>query len=367
LRWNGLVVRNVGLRSRGNTTRNGIKPGLRVDINRYLSSQEFLGLKAFALDNDYSDASLVRESVTMKLFAKLGLAAPREAHARVFMNNEYIGAYVVIESLDRTFVSRTFGESEADVERGGYLFEYNWLRPYGFEDLGTSLEPYAELFTPKTRETDSMTALYAPIRDAIRAINETPDDRFIAVTGGYLDLPRFLKYVAIEDFMADTDGILSEWQLHNFYLYRFRDGRPAQFLPWDKDKSFSTIDHPIEYNLDNNVLTRRAMEIPELRQIYFDTLRDCVSMSTEPDPSDPRGWLEREVDRETQQVSPAVMDDPVFPFSFDRFEEEVQFLLQFARTRPQFVRCQLGVTLEDPEARQSCASLEGSGLTGAGF
>src|SRR6266478_3008382 len=52
LRWNGLVVRNVGLRSRRNTTRNGIKPGLRVDVNRYLSSQEFLGLKAFALDND---------------------------------------------------------------------------------------------------------------------------------------------------------------------------------------------------------------------------------------------------------------------------------------------------------------------------
>jgi spore coat protein H len=54
LTWNGITVRNVGIRSRGNTTRNGVKPGLRVDINRYLSDQEFLGLKAFALDNAYS-------------------------------------------------------------------------------------------------------------------------------------------------------------------------------------------------------------------------------------------------------------------------------------------------------------------------
>src|SRR5439155_7143870 len=51
LSWGGLKVRNVGIRSRGNTTRNGTKPGLHVDFNRYLSSQEFLGLKALALDN----------------------------------------------------------------------------------------------------------------------------------------------------------------------------------------------------------------------------------------------------------------------------------------------------------------------------
>src|SRR6185436_5092265 len=42
LTWQGLTVRNVGIRSRGNGTRNGIKPGLRVDFNRYVSNQEFL-------------------------------------------------------------------------------------------------------------------------------------------------------------------------------------------------------------------------------------------------------------------------------------------------------------------------------------
>src|SRR5207247_945593 len=73
LTWNGITVRNVGIRSRGHATRNGVKPGLRVDINRYITNQEFLGLKAFSLDNMYSDSSLVRETVTMKMFAKMGL------------------------------------------------------------------------------------------------------------------------------------------------------------------------------------------------------------------------------------------------------------------------------------------------------
>ena len=82
LSWNGITVRNVGIRSRGHATRNGTKPGLRVDINRYITNQEFLGLKAFSLDNMYGDTTLVRESVTMKMFTKMGLPAPREAYAR---------------------------------------------------------------------------------------------------------------------------------------------------------------------------------------------------------------------------------------------------------------------------------------------
>src|SRR6266545_907623 len=49
--WKGVTIRNIGIRSRGSGTRNGIKPGLRVDFNRYLTNQEFVGLKAVILDN----------------------------------------------------------------------------------------------------------------------------------------------------------------------------------------------------------------------------------------------------------------------------------------------------------------------------
>ena len=216
--WRGLKMRNVGIRSRGNTTRNGIKPGLKVDFNRYLSDQEFLGLKAIALDNVYSDASLVRESTTMKVFAKLGLVAPRESHARVYLNNEYLGVYVIIEAIDRPFVSNVFGAAEANIENGGYLYEYNWTRPYGFEFLGTGLEAYAELFRPETRETDSMTSLYGPFRDLVVAINDAPDDRFVEEIGKYVDLPQFMKVSRGGEFSCG----------------RRRLGRrvgPSQFLP----------------------------------------------------------------------------------------------------------------------------------------
>src|SRR6185503_7656413 len=49
LQWNGITVENVGIRSRGLGSRSGTKPGLRVDIDRYSTKQQFLGLKSFVL------------------------------------------------------------------------------------------------------------------------------------------------------------------------------------------------------------------------------------------------------------------------------------------------------------------------------
>ena len=356
LSWRGLTLRNVGIRSRGNTTRNPFKPGLRVDFNRYLSKQEFLGLKAMALDNMYSDVSLVRETIAMKLFVKLGFVAPRESHARVYVNNEYIGAYVIIESLDRPFISRMWGAPEANVESGGYLYEYNWVRPYGFETLGNGLEAYAELFTPKTRETDSTAGLYSPIKELIRAINESPDDRFVQEVEKYIDLHQFIRYLAVENFLADEDGLVGQWGLHNFYLYRFRDGRPWQLIPWDKDKTFSPPNHPIDYQINTDVLFARAMTFPELRQIYFDALLSSAALAEEPGADDARGWLEREIDREIGRVQPALVEDSNYPFSMDDFDVEADFLRQFARTRTPFVRCQVARATRASDVRQTCSA-----------
>src|SRR5688572_29207178 len=55
-KWNGQTVADVGIRSRGLGSRSAVKPGLRVDFNRY-RTQEFLGLKSLVLDNVTQDQS----------------------------------------------------------------------------------------------------------------------------------------------------------------------------------------------------------------------------------------------------------------------------------------------------------------------
>ena len=57
----------VGIRQRGTGSRSPIKPGLGVDITRYVPNQTFLGLKAFVLRNNSQDASMMHEIVSMAL------------------------------------------------------------------------------------------------------------------------------------------------------------------------------------------------------------------------------------------------------------------------------------------------------------
>src|SRR3954467_396181 len=65
LRWQDQVVRGVGIRSRGTGSRSDVKPGLRVDFDRYAADQKFLGLKSFIFRNQTQDASNLRERLSM--------------------------------------------------------------------------------------------------------------------------------------------------------------------------------------------------------------------------------------------------------------------------------------------------------------
>ena len=117
-RWNGQVVRNVGIRSRGQASRSATKPSLRVDFNRYTASQTLLDLKSVVLRNNATDFSSMHERVSMLLYARMGLPAPRVAHARLYINNTYQGLYSIVESLDKSFLSRNFDQND------GYLYKY---------------------------------------------------------------------------------------------------------------------------------------------------------------------------------------------------------------------------------------------------
>ena len=343
--WNGVHVRNAGIRSRGNASRNMRKPGLRVDLDRYVSDQRFLGLKSFVLDNLVQDASGLRERLAMRMFERMGLPAPREAHARLHVNGTYVGTYTIVESIDKDFITRAYaGREEATGrrERDGLLLDYRWNFPYYFTDLGAGLEPYVPLFEPQTHESASPDWLYAPIRDLCRMIGETSDENFTSVVGALLDLEEWIRYVAVETFVAEHDGMLGFAGMNNFYLYRFEGSTLSQVIPWDKDQSFRSASFGIWPAYEPNALMERAMRVPELRNLYLRTLTEAADLAASRDEGDNRGWLERELDQAFRQVRDAMASDASKPQSNDEFLADVEHLRRFARTRSAFVRCEVG-------------------------
>jgi spore coat protein CotH len=329
LEWRGLRVRSVGIRSRGSGSRNGTKLALRVDFNRYVSGQEFLGLRSLVLDNLWQDPSMLREHVAMALFAQLGQPSSRESFARLFINDEYQGVYGLVEPVDSRYLSRVLGE------RDGYLFEYRWLLAYYFEDLGDDLGAYATLFEAENHEHESRATAYTPIREMVRAINGASDGRWKAETGRYIDLRQFVTLAAIEEFMAEWDGLIGYAGVNNFYLYRREGTDQHLFIPWDRDNAFYDLRASVFERAGENRLLRRALADPELRRHFQSELERCAR-TAERD-----GWLETTIVRGSSLIRPAALLDPRKPYSGADHDAAVATLLEFARARPRQVLSEL--------------------------
>jgi spore coat protein CotH len=325
LDWRGTRVRSVAVRSRGNGSRNPTKPGLRIDFDRFAAGQQFLGLQSLVLDNFWQDGSLVRESVTMALFTKLGQPAPREVYTRLFINDVYQGVYGIVEVIDPAFLSRAFGDAS------GYAFEYQWLNEFHGEYLGRSLDRYKVLFEPESHALDADTSLYLPLHDLFREINAAPSPTWRESVERYLDVPEFLAHVAIETFVSELDGILGHWAMNNFYVYRPSGSTRHRFLPWDRDNAFQAADSSILTRTNENVLMRRLLEHPDLRALYFQLLETCARAASE------GGWLEQEIVTRANLIRAAAYADDRKSFTNDAFESQIAFLQAFAQNRPGFV------------------------------
>ena len=341
-RWRDQVLRNVGIRSRGTGSRSGVKPGLRVDFNRYTSKQSFLGLKSFVLRNNTQDASSLHERLSMLLFHRMNIPASREAHTRLFINNQYAGLYLIVEAVDQDFLKRTFAED------GGYLYKYDYpadSAPYYFEDRGSDAKSYVPLpFKPETHDTDPRPEFLV---DLVQTINQTGDAAFRSTMTAYLDLTKFIRHLAVEKFLSDQDGLLSDYGgMNNFYFYRFDNQKLFAFIEWDKSEAFKGgVEYPIFHNITDvpaaqrNRLLSRALSYRDLYDLYLDTLIECVKSANEVEAgsADPRGWLEREVERESNQIRGAALSDPERNFSNDEFEQAIRDLTAFAQQRGAFV------------------------------
>src|SRR3954468_1763892 len=267
MKWNGQTVRNIGIRSRGTGSRSGVKPGLRVDFDRYTSDQKFLGLKSFILRNNTQDPSGMRERLSMSLFKRMGMVVEREAHARLFINGVYAGLFTIVESLDKTFLKKNFNEND------GHLYEYHFdnaaATPFNFGYPGPDPGLYVPVpFKPETNESDPQGEV---IERLFWAANVAGDAVWRTAIEEFLDMKKFIRHLAIENFLAEEDGLTGDYGPNNFYFYRFLNTHKFTFLPWDKSNTFwASPDFPITHNISDgapkiqNQLVLRALKETDL-------------------------------------------------------------------------------------------------------
>lgn len=323
--WRGVRVRNAAVRMRGLATRSPSKPGLRIDFNRYVDGQDFLGLESLVLDNVLTDASFIRERMSMAFIERMGQPASRESFGRVYINGVYEGLYALVEAVDTDFLARTLGDAS------GYLFEHEYAGGFRAEYLGDGYDPYKQRFDAETHRLEADAILYGPIRDLFHEVNQEVDGVWRDRVNDYIDLPQLVRYVAIETFLGERDGFLGGSGMANFYLYRSADSTVHRVLPWDRDTTFQIVDDAIFTRVNENELFRRALSFDDLRTLYLDVLAECSRAAAE------NQWLETEIIRVDMLIRNAVNEDPRKLYSYEEYERAISHLLLFAQRRPAFV------------------------------
>ena len=332
--WNGQTVRNVGIRSRGRGSRSTHKPGLKVDFDQYSTGQKFLGLKSLVLDNLTQDPSGIHETVAMKFLARLGIPAPREAHVKLYVTGEYIGLYAIVEAVDKDMLARVYGSIGDDVQNDGWLYEFSWQEDWRFTDLGTDLRDIKLRFEATTHESETDEKKYRTVQELITLANQTSEDRFVEVIGPRFDIPGFIRFVAAQAYLGDTDGFLGSQGMNNFYLYRLENQDKQVLISWDTDNTFWGSTFPIKPD-ETNVLMQKLMRIPEYNALWYAELQRANEFA------EADGWLDTEIIRNVQLIDAAMREDAYKPYSNNSFEGEAGEMLSFARARVAYVKCAL--------------------------
>ena len=322
----GEVTQQVGIRSRGAGSRNETKPGLKVDFNKYIKTQEFHDYKTLVLDNLTQDPALMRERLAFAVFEAMGIPAPQIAHTRLTVNDEYWGVYTLVEPVSKPFLKSRLGEES------GNLFDYEHAFDWDLTFRGDSADAYVPLpFQPQTNEDKlDPSGLVA----FIRAINALPQETFARDIAAWIDTGRFLTYLAVENALAEFDGFVGDFGVNNFYLYQY--GRQNRFvlIPWDKETNLHSASWPVQRRIETNVLTRKLLADPAQQRVYLDALRRAAGFVN-------AGWLGARAEQIYAQIREAALLDTKKPVNNTDFELAVAGLREVIASRERDILSQV--------------------------
>jgi spore coat protein H len=231
----GTTLKNIGLRYKGNGTYlEGMMSGkvsLKLDFNRFVKGQKLGTFKTLNLHSNITDASFMNEPLAFRMYRDAGVAAPRTSYGRVFMTvtgepeTRYLGLYSIVENPDEPFLVAR------GLPQAGAIFKP--VTTSLFADLGADWAKYNQIYDPKTDLTD---AQRQRVIDLARLVTSADDRTFSQRIGDYIDLDAIARFLAVNVYLSDMDGILRSGQ--NYYIYLHPQTNRFSFFAWDQDHSW---------------------------------------------------------------------------------------------------------------------------------
>lgn len=426
---NGTMFYQVGIRPKGNTSLSAIanddttdRYSFKLEFDHYVDGQTCFGLDKLILNNNYADATNLKEALIYDMYQYLGADASLYNYAKISLNGEYWGVYLALEGVEDSFQLRNYGTESGALYKpesmdmgGGKAQERPDGMPEGAEkDFGDGGPPdapnqtdAAENAEPGRRPegaaeqpggmdrnsggadlnyTDDDLDSYETIWDgAVTKTNQADHERVVKALKNIaegndleesMDIDNLLRYLAVHVFSVNEDS-LSGTMAHNYYLYE-SDGM-LSLIPWDYNLALggmgggmpggsgeteessgatSVVNSPIDDAFSGTDFFDTLLENETYHSQYEAYLQQLVSEYIN------GGGFDAFYERVRSQIDELVETDPTAFYSYDEYETAAETLYQVVKLRGQSIQGQLDGTIPSTEEaqRDSDALIDASDL-----
>lgn len=256
-------VADVGVRLRGNTARQHNKRSYKIDFKEF-GGVKFESYKKLNLKPNVNDPAHIRELLTMHLFRVMDVPAPRVAPATLYINDEYMGVYLIIEQIDDEFVDKRFGK------------EVGWLYKCGYQ---ATLQDNGQVFNQDLYQSkmNELTDTRSQLDNFVDVLNNTSNANFAEEIEKIFNVQAYLRYLAVEAITGHWDGY--SYLNNNYYIYYDEDAFRFEFIAYDTDNTWGIdwidrdwatrdLNHFHRHN-NPRPLTSRILDVEAYRNIYY--------------------------------------------------------------------------------------------------
>lgn len=300
VRIDGNLVDSVGVRLKGGLSIFDNKKPLKIDFNHYVSGKQYDGVKKLNLQNASYDAAVQRDLLGYHIFREAGIKASRAAYTKVFMNDVYVGVYIMVEQVDEDFLQNMFASD------GGILYKN--------KNLGV--------------EVDSGEPTLAYYNEMVSIATNLSGQAFVNAIEKVLDTDACLRFFLVENFIEAKDNPIDVNS--NFYLYRQPETGLLYWIPWDLNYAFfGGTSYPLVHTLTGNAVYKKMLQTPVYRQRYLELACEMLEYALTEDK------LHQFIEQNAQLIRTDLMTDTYFPYTIDRFDLEINTIKTLISDRRQ--------------------------------
>jgi spore coat protein CotH len=229
----GRTYPDVGIHFRGNSSfgvGNGYKRSLNLTFDFVHKDQAVLGYRTLNFLNSNGDPTFLRTIVSLHI-ARQYIPAPQANLVRVVINGENWGIYANAQQFNKDFIKENFQTT------GGT----RWKVPQGggggigaFRYVDENVDSYKGVFQIKSKEQPEA---WAALIKLARTLKDTSTEELEAALAPQLDIDGYLRFLALDNAMANGDGFYTRGADYSLYLHP--DGR-FHLIFYDVNEMFSS-------------------------------------------------------------------------------------------------------------------------------